>query len=156
MKPIVLAIVVVLFGAVPGWSQTFSSPVSYCKAVGTIDRPDARYTGPKLPPWMATQLNLKSDQGKLMEWRCADHAVLACVYGANIPCASKANTDAKPTTPIAEFCRTNPSSSFVPMVVTGHETSISWACRNGAPYVLNAQPVDAQGYVKAYWKTVSP
>ena len=27
-------------------AQTYSAPVSYCKAVGTIDEPDARYAGP--------------------------------------------------------------------------------------------------------------
>ncbi|MBV8675453.1 MAG: hypothetical protein JOZ33_18670, partial [Acidobacteriaceae bacterium] len=73
-------------------AQTFSDPVPYCRAVGTIDKPDARYTGPRLPVWMAEKLNLKPDQAKFMEWRCADGQVLACLYGANIPCDSKAIT----------------------------------------------------------------
>jgi hypothetical protein len=115
--------VMILLAVSPALTQTFSDPVPYCKAVGTIDKPDARYTGPKLPGWMAKKLNMKPDQGKLMEWRCANGAVLACEYGANIPCGSKAITSQKPTQPIIDYCRLNPDSEFVPMVVTGHETT---------------------------------
>jgi hypothetical protein len=140
----------------PAFAQTFNDPVPYCKAVGTIDKPDARYTGPKLPAWMAKNLNLKPSQGKMMEWRCTSGAVLACVYGANIPCYSKANTSQKPTQAIIDYCRQNPDSQFVPMVVTGHETTVSWACHGPRPVVIQSAPVDEQGYAKAYWHTVSP
>ena len=95
---------IMLLMAAPAFAQkTYSSPVAYCKAVGTIDKPDARYTGPKLPGWMAKDLNLKTNQSKYMEWRCANGAVLACVYGANIPCDSKANTSEKPTSAIVDY-----------------------------------------------------
>jgi hypothetical protein len=137
-------------------AQTYHNPVAYCRAVGTIDKPDSRYAGPKLPAWMAKQLNLQPDQGSLMEWRCAGKAVLACVYGANIPCDSKAKTSEKPTSAVVDYCRQNPNSDFVPMVVTGHDTSISWACHGSTPVVISSGAVDAEGYSKAYWKTVSP
>ncbi|MBV8630332.1 MAG: hypothetical protein JOZ83_05370 [Silvibacterium sp.] len=137
-------------------AQTYADPIPYCRAVGTIDKPDARYTGPKLPAWMAEKLNLKPDQDKFMEWRCADHQVLACLYGANIPCDSKAFTSRKPTQAVVDYCKQNPDSSFVPMYVTGHETSLSWACHGPRPVVIRSESVDAQGYVKAYWKAVSP
>ena len=139
-----------------GLAQTFADPVPYCRAVGTIDKPDARYTGPKLPAWMAEKLNLKPDQGKLMEWRCADGQVLACLYGANIPCSSKAITSKKPTRAVVDYCRQNPDSQFVPMYVTGHETSLSWACHGPRPVIIQSEAVDAQGYVKRYWQPVSP
>ena len=103
MTRMFLPAVILVLWASPGFAQkTYSDPVSYCKAVGTIDKPDARYTGPKLPAWMAKQLNMQPDQGKLMEWRCAGGAVLACQYGANIPCDSKAVTSQKPTQPIVD------------------------------------------------------
>lgn len=145
-----------LFLSSPAKAQSYSSPVGYCKAVGTIDRPDNRYTGPKLPRWMARKLNLASSDEDKMEWRCANGAVLACVYGANIPCGTKANTNAQPTTPIRDYCHQNPNVSFVPAVVTGHETNISWACRSGRPLVTGSAALDAQGYVKAYWHPVAP
>ena len=151
-----LALIVLSMAISPVFAQTYTNPVDYCKAVGTIDKPDSHYTGPKLPTWMAHELNLKPSQGKMMEWRCANGAVLACLYGANIPCDSKANTSQKPTQPIADYCKQNPGSTFVPMVVTGHETSVSWACHGTQPIVINTAPTDAQGYVKAYWKPVAP
>jgi hypothetical protein len=77
---------VIVLAASPASAQSFSDPVAYCRAIGTIDKPDARYNGPKLPLWMATKLHLDPSQGNLMEWRCAGGAVLACLYDANIPC----------------------------------------------------------------------
>src|ERR1700691_4241660 len=80
------ALVLIVLSVSPALGQSFTDPASYCRVVGTIDKPDARYQGPKLPPWMAAKLHLTSDQGDRMEWRCARGAVLACLYGANIPC----------------------------------------------------------------------
>src|ERR1700760_1768486 len=77
---VVLAIM--FLSTLPTFARTFTDPVAYCKAVGTSDKPDSRYTGPKLPAWMATKLHLQPDQPKMVEWRCANGAVLACLYGA--------------------------------------------------------------------------
>jgi hypothetical protein len=137
-------------------AQTYSDPVPYCKAVGTIDKPDARYVGPKLPAWMAEKLNMQPDQAKLMEWRCANGVVLACQYGANIPCDSKAMTSKEPTQAIIDYCRQNADSQFVPMYVTGHDTSVSWGCHGSRPVVIRSARVDAQGYQEDFWQKVSP
>ncbi len=150
------AVILVLWASPVFAQKTYSDPVAYCKAVGTIDKPDARYTGPKLPAWMAKQLNMQPDQAKLMEWRCAGGAVLACQYGANIPCDSKAVTSQKPTQPIIDYCKQNPGSDFVPMFVTGHDTTVSWACHGSTPAVIHSAQVDAQGYQTTYWHKVSP
>jgi hypothetical protein len=149
------ALILVVFAA-PAFAQTYTDPIPYCMAVKTIDKPDPRYVGPKLPFWMAKQLNLNPDMGKMMEWRCADGAVLACKYGANIPCDARAVTNQKPTQAISDYCRDNPDSQFVPMVVTGHNTSVSWACHGPRPVVLSSAPVDAQGYQSSYWHKVTP
>jgi hypothetical protein len=156
MKWILVALAIMFLPISPIFAETFTDPVAYCKAVGTIDKPDSHYKGPKLPAWMAKELNLKPNQGKFMEWRCADGAVLACSYGANIPCDSKADTSQKPTQGITDYCKQNPDSTFVPMYVTGHATAVSWACHEGHPAVTKIEPVDTQGYVKAFWKPVSP
>jgi len=136
--------------------KTYSDPVAYCKTVGTIDKPDARYAGPKLPDWMAKQLDMQPNQGDLMEWRCASGAVLACQYGANIPCNAKAGTSHKPTQPIIDYCRQNPDSGFVPMVVTGHDTNLSWACHGPTPAVIHSAQIDDHGYIAKDWRKVSP
>jgi hypothetical protein len=150
--PILLAFAAVRAQTAP----TYSDPILYCKAVGTIGKPDARYTGPKLPAWMAEKLNMQPDQAKLMEWRCANGVVLACQYGANIPCDSKAMTSKEPTQAIIDYCRQNADSQFVPMYVTGHDTSVSWACHGSRPVVIRSARVDAQGYQEDFWQKVSP
>jgi hypothetical protein len=138
------------------FAQSYADPMPYCKAVGTIDKPDARYTGPKLPAWMAKQLKMQPEQGKMMEWRCADGAVLACQYGANIPCDSKAVVNQTPTQATLDYCRQNPDSQFVPMYVIGHSSAVSWACHGPRPVVLHSAQVDAQGYQTEYWHKVTP
>ena len=71
------AAVIMLWSVSPAFAESYMDPVAYCRAVGTIDQPDARYSGPKLPAWMAATLHLDPSQGKLMEWRCARGTVLA-------------------------------------------------------------------------------
>ena len=156
MRGLFLVSAVMLFAASSALAQSFTDPVPYCQAVGTIDSPDARYTGPKLPDWMAAKLRLEPSQPKFVEWRCAQGAVLACLYGANIPCNAKADTSREPTAGIIQYCQENPGSDFVPMFVTGHETVVSWACQGPDPVVTKVEAVDAEGYAKAYWQPVSP
>jgi hypothetical protein len=82
--------------------------------------------------------------------------VLACAYGANIPCDSKADTSRVPREPIRDFCRLHPGADGVPMAVTGHDTVVSWRCRGEHPVVAGVGKVDAQGYAAAYWTKVWP
>ncbi len=155
-KGLFLAIATLTLWGTPALAQQYRDPIAYCQAVGTINRPDTRYVGPKLPQWMARTLNLEPGQGSMMEWRCADGAVLACVYGANIPCDAKADTSRTPTTAITDYCRHNKNASYIPMVVTGHQTAITWACQGKKPVVIGVAPTDPQGYNSAYWQRVQP
>jgi hypothetical protein len=156
IKGLFLAIAMFTLWGTPAFAQPYRDPIAYCQAVGTINPPDTRYVGPKLPRWMARTLNLEPDQGSMMEWRCADGAVLACVYGANIPCDAKADTSQTPTQAITDYCRLNKNASYIPMVVTGHETAIKWACQGKKPVVIGVVPTDAQGYNSTYWQKVQP
>ncbi len=137
-------------------TEQYNDPVSYCQAVGAINKPDWRYSGPKLPVWMARDLNLKPQQGNMMEWRCGNGSVMACVYGANIPCDSKANTSQTPTPAVTNYCKHNKDSSFVPKNVTGHDSAVSWACHDATPVVIGVDPTDPQGYASSYWHKVEP
>jgi hypothetical protein len=62
----------------------------------------------------------------------------------------------KPTAGISDFCCDNPDAAVVPMVVTGRETVVSWACHAGQPAVTKVQAVDDQGHARAYWRPVMP
>jgi hypothetical protein len=146
-------------------AASFSDPFTYCTAVGTIDQPDTRYTGPKVPESIAQ--GLKKASGAAADaplepftngsfWRCVDGKVYACFVGANLPCDSKANTDKTPTQAENEYCTANSSSDFIPAAVTGHETIYAWACKEGKP-VIDKQVfhVDARGYIQEIWYPIS-
>src|ERR1700730_17898790 len=67
MRGLLLVSAVMLFAASSALAQSFTDPVPYCQAVGTIDSPDARYTGLKLPDWMAAEGRVEPRQPKLVE-----------------------------------------------------------------------------------------
>lgn len=144
----------------------FTDPFAYCAAVGNIDQPDARYTGPKTPEAVVKALMKASgvaadmpvdvfSQG--MFWRCMDGKVYGCFVGANLPCESKANVNKIPTAEMNQFCQQNPTADFLPMAVTGHDTVYNWACKNGiAVPGQQVSQVDARGYIQSIWYNITP
>jgi hypothetical protein len=149
-----------------GQQATFSDPFAYCAALGTIDAPDSRYTGPKVPAVVAQ--GLKKAFGAPADaplepflhntfWRCMDGQVYACTVGANLPCQERADASRRPTPGMTDFCRDNPHAEVIPAFVTGRATVYEWKCTNGVPEVVRqfAQP-DAQGFVSHIWHAISP
>jgi hypothetical protein len=152
----------------PGSGQpaTFSDPFAYCAALGTIDAPDSRYTGPKVPEAVAR--GLKKAFGGPADaplepflhntfWRCMDGQVYACTVGANLPCQERADVTRRPTQGMTTFCQNNPDAEVIPAFVTGHATVYEWQCTGGVPEVVRqaAQP-DAQGFLSNIWYAISP
>jgi hypothetical protein len=143
---------------------TYADPFAYCAAVGTIDAPDASYTGAQFPVSVAqglqTALNAPDTPLEVLQngssWRCMDGEVYACFVGANLPCDAAANTDQTPTQEEIDFCRANPDSDFIPAAVTGRETVYEWRCRDGAPEIVQQlfHP-DAQGFLSEFWHRLS-
>ena len=142
--------------------ETYADPFAYCTAVGAIDAPDARYTGEAAPDavikgylkaaGIEENPEFSDVYKKMTIWRCMENKVYACNFGANLPCDSKANTDREPTQAMADFCKQNPGSDFIPMAVTGHETIYSWHCVKDAPELLEQiSQVDAAGYIENIW-----
>jgi hypothetical protein len=143
-------------------TQTFVDPFAYCGAVGTVDAPDARYTCEAIPDAVidgfkkAAGLEGSTESMEQFKkstiWRCMDGKVLACNFGANLPCDSKANTDQTSTQAMQDFCKESPDSEFIPMSVTGHNTIYSWHCVDGSPKLLDQiVSVDAAGYLANIW-----
>lgn len=147
--------------------ETFSDPFAYCAAVGQIDAPDARYTGPLMSDALFRDY-LKSagldPDGDFPEafkqmtiWRCMHKKVYACNFGANIPCDSKANTDRTSTQAMIDYCKEFPDDDFIPMSVTGHAIIYSWHCVGDTPEILDQiDTVDAAGYQSNFWQLVEP
>lgn len=145
--------------------STFADPFAYCATVGTIDAPDARYSGPKMPDVIVKGLmkatNASPDApldlfARNSFWRCMDGKVYACTVGANLPCESKADTGKTPNDGIAEWCKSNPSSDFIPAASTGRETVYEWRCASGAPQIVKQVfTPDARGFISDFWYVIS-
>jgi hypothetical protein len=147
-------------------AATYADPFSYCAAVGTIDVPDGRYTGPAVPDAIAQ--GVKNASGASADapldifkqgtsWRCMDGKVYACFVGANLPCDSKANTDKTPTSAETDYCKSNPNSDFIPAAVTGHDTIYAWRCNQETPAIdKQVFHVDSQGYIQEIWYQLAP
>ena len=149
-----------------GPQARFSDPFAYCAALGTIDAPDSRYTGPKVPDVVAQ--GLKKAFGAPADaplapflrdtfWHCMDGQVYACTVGANLPCQERADVSRKPTPGMSDFCKDHPHAEAIPAVATGRATVYAWKCANGVPEVVRqfAQP-DARGFLSNIWYAISP
>ncbi len=157
----------VLTSSSPAAPTSYTDPFAYCAAVGTIDQPDARYTGTPVPDAVINGFkqaaNLQSSSEpmdtlrKTTIWRCMDGKVYACNFGANLACDSKADTSETSTAPLDEYCAANPNADFIPLAVVGHNSIYSWHCVNGTAKVLNqVDSPDAQGYLKSIWYALTP
>jgi hypothetical protein len=144
---------------------TFADPFAYCAAVGTIDSPDARYTGPELPDVIAEGLrDAYNATDVALEvfargsfWRCMEGEVYACTIGANLPCLSKGDRSTVPTAAMADFCKSNLGSDYIPAVVTGRATIFSWRCAGETPVVDDQYTeIDGQGYLEFVWHRLAP
>ena len=143
-----------------------NDPFSYCASIGTIDQPDARYTGEVKPDSVIQGLMAASgasadtpvdvfSQGSI--WRCMDGKVIGCFVGANLPCESKANTNTEPTSEMNTFCEEDATAEYIPAAVTGHDTIYEWKCQDGKA-VIGDQVfhVDSQGYISEIWYAIEP
>lgn len=145
---------------------TFSDPFAYCAAVGTIDAPDHRYVGPRMPAVIA--LGLKQAVGAPAEaplsvfvrnsyWRCMQGKVYACTVGANIPCLEKADLGRKPSPGMVAYCAAHPTAAVIPAAVTGRATVYLWRCHSGRPAVVRqVNEPDARGFLARFWYEIQP
>jgi hypothetical protein len=153
-------------GAALAAGETFADPFAYCAAVGTIDAPDARYTGARMPESIARGLKqaLGAPAGAPLTpflehsfWRCMDGQVYACTVGANIPCQEKADTNRTPTAAMADFCRSRPGQDVIPAYVTGRATVYLWRCADGTPQtVRTVTTADPRGFLASAWHRIPP
>lgn len=144
----------------------FSDPFAYCAAVGTIDSPDARYTGPKVPLVIARGLRQAFDAPKdapldpfvrNTSWRCMNGKVYACNVGANLPCQEKADTSRTPNQGMVRYCKEHPESEVIPAVAAGRATVYLWRCREGGPEIVRRiARADARGFLAHIWYRIEP
>ncbi len=144
----------------------FKDPFAYCKAVGTVDTPDDRYTGEKVPAAIITAIReaagIAKDapdswvaQGTV--WRCMDGQVWGCFIGANIPCTAKADTSQNPTEEMISYCKEHPDAELIPASVAGRTTVYEWRCKGQIPEVhKQILHPDKQGFISEFWYPLPP
>jgi putative hemolysin len=144
---------------------SYSDPFAYCAAVGTIDTPDERYNGPKMPDSviqaMIRQGIVSADTPPEFQqnavWRCMNNSVWVCHFGATLPCLEKADTTQVPTSGMEDYCETNPTADSIPAAVTGRATVYQWGCKDGSPTVVKRLcKTDPQGYLADFWYGLTP
>jgi hypothetical protein len=142
-------------------SEVFTEPLSYCKCAGTIDIPDKRYKGEKVPESMLRgirrRMKLSDDVPadyirQTTFWRCMDSKVFICMVGANLPCMEKADLKRTPSEAMLDFCQTNPGQDYIPAYVTGHTNVYEWRCSGKAPVITKqlSKP-DTRGFLSEIW-----
>lgn len=146
--------------------RRMGNPFAYCESVGSIDAPDGRYSGPKVPNGIVAglrrALGTPSDapddwirQGTT--WRCMDGQVYACFVGANLPCDEKADVSRSPSAAMTDYCKSNPGSDAIPAAVTGRATVFSWRCRDASPEIVKqVDQADARGFLSNVWHRIAP
>ena len=137
--------------------STFNDLFEYCLAVGTIDAPDSRYTGPPVPDAVKEGLQALGHwtSEPATVWRCMNGKVLACNGGANLPCW-EANTSTEPSPDMVQWCQEN-ADSPIPAAVTGHATIYIWECQAGVPRIVKQVfNVDSRGFVADFWFEIVP
>jgi len=140
--------------------SVYDDPFAYCAAAGTVDAPDASYTGEAVPEAIVQAMvgqgivtaDAPAGFQKHAVWRCFEGQVWVCHFGANLPCQEKADTSQVPTAAMQEFCAANPESDTIPAAVTGRATVYDWKCASGKPQVGDQvfQP-DPQGFIANIW-----
>ena len=144
---------------------SYSDPFAYCAAVGTVDAPDAHYSGDKMPAailqGMIRQGVVSGDAPAAFQknavWRCMDGQVWACHFGANLPCEERADTSQTPTAEMEDFCKNNRDADVIPAAVTGRATVYEWRCTDGKPAVVKEGFTrDAQGFIADWWFKLTP
>lgn len=143
-----------------------ADPFAYCAMVGSIDAPDARYTGPQVPDAVlsgliqAAQISPTRPKDVLAQssfWRCMNGKVYACTVGANLPCQEKADTSKTASAAVNDFCKANPASGSIPAAVTGRATVYDWKCANGKPEIVKQMfDPDARGFIADFWYEIAP
>lgn len=143
----------------------YDDPFAYCASVGNIDAPDQRYQGAAMPDAVVREMvrlgivaaTAPAEFQRQATWRCLEHTVRVCHYGANIPCREKADASQALTRAMADYCRENRGVDAIPAAVTGRATVYAWACRDGEPRPVKQQlRVDSRGYLADFWYELAP
>ena len=88
-------------------------------------------------------------------WRCMNGSVYVCELGASGRGCWKTGHSLAPPKGVRVWCRQNPDADFVPGAYLSG-AAVTWRCSGTRPVVVETEGVDERGYVKNFWRKVSP
>jgi len=131
------------------------TPATFCARVGTDDR--LREIPESLVPAVNSVFETDMPVRTAMDttvFRCVDRHLMVCTAGANLPCGP-ANASRTPSAAMSQWCHDHRDATFIPAVVSGHDTIYAWRCLDGGPQVdRQTGQVDPRGFVAQYWKVL--
>ena len=146
-----------IFLAALGTSMVASSAIgadiwSYCQSVGTADKPNRRLLDKAAEKEIREVLN---EQQGILEWRCMDGSVYACVWFNGPICSKRAGLHDED---IERYCQQVVNEPSVPSYITGHsDPSIDWACKHGKAVITGGDfRTDRRGYPVEVWTRIIP
>lgn len=143
--------------------QTYTEPIQYCRAVKTIDEPDKRYTGPRVPASVLSRIaeDLKVPKEQVnqgdVSWRCMNGALLACIVtNSGDACAKAPGIDDPPPRADKDKWMFDECKGKRTGVIPGVHGR--YVCQNGVPIVRHPNygpgDVDARGFPTNAWVVV--
>lgn len=127
-------------------------PFAFCRAVGTSERYDERWTGDDAPTALSAAPGYPA-----VNWRCVDGRLLICETGASGRHCMKMDSSRTPHDGIREYCR-DPVSRAYPDVPSSRlgDSNSEWRCVRGRGVIVSTAPVDAQSYLVGAYRPLSP
>jgi len=150
-----------------GVAQKYGDPHDYCRAVGTIDVPDNRYTGPDEPSavlealYTPQQIATAKSEGRKpnmysIAWRCMDGQAWACEEDMSGAACMQVNRSRTPSPEMVRYCQASPGAG-IPRAVTGTQWMLAhdWTCRGTSPVIARSHPIDPRGFAPVAWKQLT-
>jgi len=131
------------------------TPATFCARVGTDDRlqPILESLVPAVKSVFGTDMPVRTTMDTTV-FRCVDRHPMVCTAGDNLPCGL-ANASRTPSAAMSQWCHDHRDATFIPVVVSGHDTIYFWRCLDGGPQVARQTgQVDPRGFVAQYWKVL--
>lgn len=131
------------------------TPAKFCARVGTDDtlRPIPESLVPEVNSVFGTDIPARAAMDTTV-FRCANGHVTVCTAGANLPCGP-ANASQTPSAAMWQWCHDHREATFIPAVVSGHDTIYAWRCLDGEPQVTRQTgQVDPRGFAAQYWRVL--
>src|SRR3974377_154024 len=115
---------------------TFTDPSKYCSAVGTVDAPDNRWAGVRVPPAIIDPVRArygafaKVDDATVV-WRCMSGKVMRCFSWGTHYCGIQDDSTVPPS-PVVEYCqREKDTHNAGGRATMGYATVYWWGCKGG-------------------------